>query len=98
VTVLPDAERWQQPSTRTFNRLLTDAHQAANMLRHLGVGRQDPVSVISPNCEELITATLAAQLAGIAAPINGALSGEHISHLVERSGARVLIVPGARAR
>jgi fatty-acyl-CoA synthase len=59
--VLPDAERWQQPSTRTFNRLLTDVHQAANMLRHLGVGRQDPVAVISPNCEELITATLAAQ-------------------------------------
>jgi fatty-acyl-CoA synthase len=91
VTVMPDADRWHQPTTRTFSQLLTDVHRAANMLRRRGIARQDPVAIISPNCDELITATLAAQLAGIAAPINGALSGEHIAHLVERSGARVLI-------
>ncbi|MGC7372231.1 acyl-CoA synthetase, partial [Mycobacteroides abscessus subsp. abscessus] len=33
----------------------------------------------------------AAQLAGIAAPINGALSADHVTELVQRSGARVLI-------
>jgi fatty-acyl-CoA synthase len=91
VTVMPSADRWQQPSTRTFSELLTDVHKAANMLRQKGIGRRSPIAIISPNCDELITATLAAQLAGIAAPINGGLSGEHISHLVERSGARVSI-------
>jgi fatty-acyl-CoA synthase len=91
VSVMPSADRWQQPSTRTFSELFTDVHKAANMLRQKGIGRDSSVAIISPNCDELITATLAAQLAGIAAPINGGLSGEHISHLVERSGARVLI-------
>ncbi|MCW2557841.1 MAG: acyl-CoA synthetase (AMP-forming)/AMP-acid ligase [Mycobacterium sp.] len=39
----------------------------------------------------MITATLAAQPAGIAAPINGALSRDHIAELVRRAGSRILI-------
>jgi fatty-acyl-CoA synthase len=91
LTVLPDATRWNDPSHRTFGELLVEVHKTANMLRDLGVQRHNAVAIISPNCEELITATLAAQLAGIAAPINGALSARHIAELVQRSGARVLI-------
>jgi len=89
--VLPDATRWTEPTCRTFGELLIDVHKTANMLRDLGVQRHNAVAIISPNCDELITATLAAQLAGIAAPINGALSDDHITDLVQRSGARVLI-------
>lgn len=91
LSVLPDGARWDQPVERTFADLLGDVHQYANLLRHLGVGRTDAVALIAPNCDGLITATLAAQLAGIAAPINGGLSAEHITELVRRSGARVLI-------
>jgi fatty-acyl-CoA synthase len=91
VTVLPDATRWTEPTYRTFGELLADVQKAANLLRDLGIQRQDAVALISPNCDELITATLAAQLAGIAAPINGALSVEHIAELVTRAGARILI-------
>ncbi|GAA2415872.1 acyl-CoA synthetase [Mycolicibacterium llatzerense] len=91
VSVLPDGQRWEQPVQRTFGQLLHDVHQAANLLYDLGVRRGDAVALIAPNCDELITATLAAQLAGIAAPVNGALSPGHISELVRRSGARVLI-------
>ena len=91
VTVLPDATRWTEPSLRTFGGLLADVHRAANALHDLGVRRHDAVTLISPNCDELITATLAAQLAGIAAPINGALSRDHIAELVRRAGSRILI-------
>ncbi|WP_078315629.1 acyl-CoA synthetase [Mycobacterium sp. D16Q16] len=91
VSVLPDGERWQQPARRTFGHLLHDVHQVANLLRDIGVQRTDTVALIAPNCADLITATLAAQLAGIAAPINGALSPDHIGELIRRSGARVLI-------
>jgi fatty-acyl-CoA synthase len=91
VSVLPDGERWQQPAQRTFAQLLGDVHKTANMLRDLGIQRDSAVALIARNCDELITATLAAQLAGIAAPINGALSAEHISQLMHRSNARVLI-------
>ena len=91
VTVLPDAARWEEPTHRTFGELLADVHRTANMLRDIGVGRNDAVALISPNCDGLITATLAAQLAGVAAPINGALSVDHIIELIKKSGARVLI-------
>ncbi|WP_418002344.1 acyl-CoA synthetase [Mycobacterium sp. PDNC021] len=91
VSVLPGGALWERPVHRTFGQLLHDVHQAANLLHDLGVRRGDAVALIAPNCDELITATLAAQLAGIAAPINGALSPEHISELVRRSGARILI-------
>ena len=50
---------------------------------------------MAPNCAELITATLAAQLAGIAAPLNGALvRGSTSPSCCGRSGARVLVTAG----
>lgn len=91
VTVMSDGQQWRHPVRRNFTELLADVHRAANLLHALGVRRTDAIALIAPNCDELITATLAAQLAGIAAPINGALSAGHISDLVARAGARVLI-------
>jgi fatty-acyl-CoA synthase len=94
LSVLPDGERWEQPVERTYAELLTDVHRYANALHTLGVRRTDGVALLAPNCDELVTATLAAELAGIAAPINSGLSGEHIAELLRRSGARVLVAAG----
>ena len=94
LSVLPDGERWEQPSERTFAELLADVHRFANVLHALGVRRTDGVALLAPNSDELITATLAAELAGIAAPINSGQSGEHIVELLRRSGARVLVAAG----
>jgi fatty-acyl-CoA synthase len=94
VTVLPEAARWTEPRRRTFGELLADVHRYANALHALGVRRGDAVALMSPNCAELITATLAVQLAGIAAPLNGGLSPAHLAELLRRSGARVLVTAG----
>jgi fatty-acyl-CoA synthase len=94
LAVLPDGERWEHPVRRTFSELLGDVHRMANLLHGLGVRRADAVALMSPNCDELVTATLAAQLAGIAAPVNGSLSPLHVRELLARSGARVLVVAG----
>ncbi len=94
ITVLPEAARWREPLRRSYSGLLADVHRYANLLYGLGVRRTDAVALIAPNCAELIPATLAAQLAGIAAPINGGLSPEHVAELLRRSGARVLIAAG----
>jgi acyl-CoA synthetase (AMP-forming)/AMP-acid ligase II len=94
LSVMPHAERWEQPVERTFAELLADVHRYANVFHDLGVRRGDAVALLAPNCDELITATLAAELAGIAAPINSALSREHIAELLRRSGARVLVAAG----
>ncbi|RSD11781.1 acyl-CoA synthetase [Amycolatopsis eburnea] len=93
-TVLPEAARWREPVRRTFAELLAEVHRYANLLRDLGVRRGDAVALLSPNCADLVPATLAAQLAGIAAPLNGGLSHDHLGELLRRSGARVLITAG----
>lgn len=92
--ILPNAERWQEPVKLTFAELLADVNRIANLLADIGVGRQDTVALLSPNCQELISATLAAQAAGIAVPINPGLSEDHIAELLQRSGARVLVAAG----
>ncbi|MDI5940050.1 MULTISPECIES: acyl-CoA synthetase [unclassified Micromonospora] len=94
VSVLPDAARWRDPLRRTFAELLADVHRLANLFHDLGVRRGDAVALLSPNCAELLTATLAGQLAGIAAPLGGGLSRSHLAELLRRSGARVLVTAG----
>ena len=94
LSVLQDGARWRQPAERTYAELLRDVHRFANALHGLGVRRTDGVALLAPNCDELVTATLAAELAGIAAPINSGLSGGHIAELLRGSGARVLVAAG----
>jgi fatty-acyl-CoA synthase len=94
VAVLPDASRWREHVDVTFGELFADVNRAANLLHHLGVRRTDVVGLLAPNCQELIVATLAAETAGIAAPVNGGLRSDHVAELLARSGARVLVVSG----
>ena len=68
--------------------------QIANGLASLGVRRPDAVTLCSPNTSMLFAATLAAQAAGIAAPVNPALSSERIAELVRRTGSRILVAAG----
>ena len=94
MSFIPDAEHWEETSTRTFAELADDVHRAAHVLSGLGVGRRDAVALLSPNCEQLVTAILAAEAVGVAAPINPALAAEHAQHLLELSDARVIIAAG----
>ena len=94
-SVLSDGAHWQHPHRRTFGQLHAQVTRTANYLHSIGIRRNDAVVLLSPNSESLITATLAAQLAGIAAPINPSLAPEHIGALVERLGARVVIASDA---
>lgn len=91
VSVMPDAEHWRETSDRTYTQLLADVHRTANLMLRLGATRNTAIALLSPNCDDLLTATLAAELAGIAAPINGDLVGDHVRRLLELSGARILM-------
>ena len=94
ISCLPDAERWERPATRTFAELADDVHRAASVYAGLGVGRRDAVAILSVNCSEMITALLAAEAVGIAAPINPALAAGHAAELVRLSGAEVIVAAG----
>ena len=78
----------------TYAELAGTVTRIANALTALGVRRGDAVTLAGVNTSMLYAATLAAQAAGIAAPVNPALSGERITELIRRTGSRVLVAAG----
>ena len=94
VLVLPDAAHWEDPSPKTFAELLAAVRRTANALLALGVTRGQAVVLLSPNCADLVPTILAAQLAGVAAPINQSLGANHVAELLRLAGTRVLVSAG----
>ena len=94
IRVMPDAARWQQPVERTYSELLEAVDVHATVLSALGVQRSDAVTLLAPNCCELIEMFLAAQRVGIAAPVNPAMDSAHVADLIRRTGSRVLVTAG----
>ena len=78
----------------TYPELAGTVTQIANALTALGVRRQDAVTLSGPNTSVLYAATLAAQAAGIAAPVNPALGGEQLAQLIRRAQSRVIVTAG----
>jgi fatty-acyl-CoA synthase len=78
----------------TYAELAGTVTRIANALTTLGVRRGDAVTLAGVNTSMLYAATLAAQAAGIAAPVNPALSSERITELIRRTGSRVLVAAG----
>ena len=91
---IPDPADHTRCVAWTYAELAAMVTRIANALTALGVRRQDAVTLSSVNTSMLYAATLAAQAAGIAAPVNPALSGERIAELIRRTGSRVLVAAG----
>src|ERR1700756_315797 len=91
---IPDPADHTRCLNWTYAELADMVTRIANALTSLGVRRGDAVTLAGVNTSMLYAATLAAQAAGIAAPVNPSLSGERIAELVRRTGSRVLIAAG----
>ena len=91
---IPDPADYTRRLDWTYAELAGTVTQIANALTALGVRRGDAVTLSSVNTSMLYAATLAAQAAGIAAPVNPALSSERIAELIRRTGSRVLVAAG----
>ena len=91
---IPDPADHSRCLSWTYAELAGTVTRIANALTALGVRRADAVTLSSVNTSMLYAATLAAQAAGIAAPVNPALSAERITELIRRTGSRVLIAAG----
>jgi len=78
----------------TYADLAGAVTQIANALTALGVRRLDAVTLSAPNTSMLYATTLAAQAAGIAAPVNPTLSDDHLAGLIRRAQSRVVVTAG----
>ena len=92
--VMPDGARWRSPLRLGYAELLERVTREANALTSLGVRRTDAVGLLSVNTAGLVSALLAAQAAGIAAPVNPVLDPEHVAALLRRADVRVLVAAG----
>jgi fatty-acyl-CoA synthase len=77
--------------TLTWNDLHARVTQAANLFRSLGVGPDDVVAYVLPNCLETAVTLLAGATAGIVNPINPLLEAEQISAILRETKARLVV-------
>ncbi|MCE5973761.1 acyl-CoA synthetase [Sinirhodobacter sp. WL0062] len=77
--------------TLSWSELHGRVTQAANLLRHLGVGETDTVAYLLPNCLETAVTLLGGSVAGIVNPINPLLESEQISAILRETKAKVLV-------
>jgi fatty-acyl-CoA synthase len=91
---IPDPAEHTRCLAWTYAELAGTVTRIANALTALGVRREDAVTLSGVNTSMLYAATLAAQAAGIAAPVNPALSSERIAELIRRTGSQVLVAGG----
>lgn len=92
VSVMPDAARWREAVSLTYGELRDQVDRVANALLRRGVNPTTPVAVVAPNCLQLVPAMLGVQAAGVAVPLNGSLSVEHLATLLARAGVRHAVV------
>jgi fatty-acyl-CoA synthase len=79
----------------SYAELVSQIRQTANLFRRSGVGPTDAVAILAPHTAATQIALWAAQLAGRACPINPMLRPDHVSELIEASGAKVAVILGA---
>src|SRR6056297_3384887 len=65
--------------------------QAANLFRSLGIGEDDVVAYVLPNCNEAVVTLLGGAIAGIVNPINPLLEAEQIAAILRETDAKVVV-------
>ncbi|MYE57029.1 MAG: acyl--CoA ligase, partial [Acidimicrobiaceae bacterium] len=80
----------------TWAELMDAAKDLAGGLTAAGVGAGEVVCHMSPNHPEGVVTMLALlRLGAVECPVNAGLRGQQLAHVLDHSGARVLIVAGS---
>lgn len=77
--------------TLTWSDLLGKVNQAANLFRSLGIGENDVVAYVLPNCNETLVTLMGGAVAGIVNPINPLLEPEQIAAILRETKAKVVV-------
>ncbi|AXI47522.1 acyl-CoA synthetase [Sulfitobacter sp. SK012] len=77
--------------TLSWSQLLEKTAQTANLFRSLGIGPDDVVAYILPNCNETAITLLGGAVAGIVNPINPLLDATQIGSILRETNAKVVV-------
>jgi fatty-acyl-CoA synthase/long-chain acyl-CoA synthetase len=77
--------------TVTWRKLKDKVSQAANLFRDLGIGENDVIAYVLPNCNETIYTLLGGMVAGVVNPINPLLEPEQIGAILRETNAKVVV-------
>ncbi|MFV0490767.1 MAG: acyl-CoA synthetase [Pseudorhodobacter sp.] len=77
--------------TLTWEDLHHRVTRAANLFHSLGIGPQDSVAFVLPNCLETAETLFGGAVAGIVNPINPLLEPEQIASILRESKAKVVV-------
>ena len=91
---LTDGNAEETPLTVTYRELGERMTRAANMFHAIGVGPRDTVAYLLPNLPETIYTILGGTTVARVAPVNWMLEPEHIVHILDSIGAKVLVTLG----
>ena len=86
-----EADPKSHAETLTWNDVYRRVCQTANFFNSLGVGRDDVVGFLLPNCNETVFTLLGGMIAGKVNPINPLLSASQIAGILNSSNAKVLV-------
>lgn len=76
----------------SYQELNARVNKLGRALNALGVGKNDKVGIIMPNCPEFIIAVFAALKAGgVFVGLNALLSGRELTYVIDHSDAKVII-------
>lgn len=88
---LARGELADEPEKVTYRDLFRRVTQTANMLRGLGVGEEDVVTLLMPIVPETEYLLWGAETAGIVNPVNPFLEPEHIVSICKAAGTKVIV-------
>lgn len=77
--------------TLTWAEFRAEVTRAANLFRRLGIGDDDTVAYVLPNCVEAAVTLVAGATAGRVLPVNALLAPEIMADLLREAGARVVV-------
>ncbi|WP_299920929.1 acyl-CoA synthetase [uncultured Pelagimonas sp.] len=77
--------------TVTWAEMKDKVTQSANLFRKLGIGENDVVAYVLPNCTETLYTLLGGAVAGIVNPINPLLEPEQIASILREVDAKVVV-------
>lgn len=74
-----------------------ELNQAVNRLAHgflnIGIGKDDKVSIMLPNCPEFLYTWFAlAKIGAVEVPVNTAFKGDFLSYIVNNSDSKILVI------